>query len=48
MRWAKRIAQMGRREVHTGFRWRNLRERDYLEDISVDRRIILIIDLQEL
>jgi len=28
--------------VHTGFfLWGNLRERDHLEDLSVDRRLIL-------
>ena len=32
---------MGRREVHTGFWWRNLREGDHLENPSVDGRIIL-------
>jgi len=41
VRWAGHIAQMGRREVHTGFRCGNLRERDYLEDLSIDGRIIL-------
>jgi len=28
-------------EVHTGFCWGNLRERDHLEDPGVDRRITL-------
>jgi hypothetical protein len=32
---------MGREEGHTGFWWRNLRERDHLEDLGVDGRIIL-------
>jgi hypothetical protein len=32
---------MGRREVHTGFRWGNLRERGHLEDPGIDWRIIL-------
>jgi hypothetical protein len=32
---------MGRREVHTGFWWGNLREGDHLEDRGVDVRIIL-------
>jgi hypothetical protein len=41
MRWARHIAQMGRRKVHTGFRWGNLRERDYLEDLSIDGKIML-------
>jgi hypothetical protein len=28
-------------ELHTGFWWGNLREKDHLEDISIDWRIIL-------
>jgi len=28
-------------EVHTGFQWGNLRERDHLEEPGVDGRIIL-------
>jgi hypothetical protein len=28
-------------DVHTGFWWANLRERDHLEDLNVDRSIIL-------
>ena len=31
----------GRREVYTGFWWRNLRDRDHLEDPGVDGKIIL-------
>ena len=31
----------GRGEVHTGFWWGNLRERDHLKDPGVDGRIIL-------
>jgi hypothetical protein len=27
--------------VHTGFWWGDLRERDHLEDLSVDRMVIL-------
>jgi len=27
-------------EVHTGFWWDNLRERDHLEDLDVDGRLI--------
>jgi hypothetical protein len=30
----------GRAEVHTGFLWLNLRERDHLEDLDADGRII--------
>jgi len=32
---------MGRGEVYTGFWWRSLGERDHLEDLGVDGRIIL-------
>ena len=37
------VARMGegKEDVHTRFCWRNLRERDYLEDPSLDGRIIL-------
>jgi hypothetical protein len=28
-------------EVHTGFWWGNLKERDHLEELSVDVRIVL-------
>ena len=31
----------GRGKKHTGFWWGNLRERDHLEDLGVDGRIIL-------
>jgi hypothetical protein len=31
----------GREKVHTGFWWGNLRERDHLEDPTVDERIIV-------
>ena len=39
--WAGHVAHMGRREAHTGFWWRNLRERDHLGDPGVDGRVIL-------
>jgi hypothetical protein len=32
---------MGRGEVHTGVWWGNLKERDYIENLSIDWRIIL-------
>jgi hypothetical protein len=32
---------MGRGEVNAGLWWRNLKERDHLEDPGVDRMIIL-------
>jgi hypothetical protein len=41
MRWAGHVSLMGKAEVYTGFWWRNLRERDHLEDPGVDGRIIL-------
>jgi hypothetical protein len=41
MRWAEHVAHLGRREVRTGFRWGNLRDRNNLEDQSLDGRLIL-------
>ena len=41
MRWSVRVLRMGRGEVYTSFWWGNLRERDHLEDMGVDLRIIL-------
>jgi len=42
MRWAGHVACMGRVEAYTGFWWGSLRERDQLEDLGIDGRIILI------
>ena len=40
-RWAGHVAHMGGRgEVHTGFWWGNMRERDYLEDPGIDGSVI--------
>jgi hypothetical protein len=41
MRWAGHVVRMGRREVHTGFWWGDLKEGDYLGDRGIDGRIIL-------
>ena len=41
MRWARNVARMGEAEVYTGFWWRNLSERNHLEDVDVEGRIIL-------
>ena len=35
------VALWGREEAYTGFWCGNLRERDHLEDLGVDERIIL-------
>jgi hypothetical protein len=40
MRWAGHVACMGKREVHTGFWWGDLREGDHLGDLGIDGRII--------
>jgi hypothetical protein len=34
--WPGHVAAGGRGEVHTGFRWVNLKERDHLEDLGVN------------
>jgi hypothetical protein len=36
MTWAGHAALTGRSDVHTEFRWRILKERDYLEALVVD------------
>jgi hypothetical protein len=41
IRWAGHVARMGREQAYTGFCWGNLRERDHLEDLGLDRKIIL-------
>jgi hypothetical protein len=48
LRWAGHVARKGRGEVHTGFWWGNLRERDHLEDPGVDGRIILKLIFERL
>jgi hypothetical protein len=40
MRWAGRVARMGRGEAYTGFWCGNRRERDHLEGPGVDRIIL--------
>jgi len=41
MRWAGNVARMGRGERYTWLWWGDLRERDHLEDLGVDGRIVL-------
>jgi len=41
LRWAVHVVRQGRGEVCTRFWWGNLRERDCLEDLVEDGRIIL-------
>ena len=41
MRWDGHVAGMGTAEVYTGLWWRNLKERNHLEDPGVDGWIIL-------
>ena len=41
IRWAGHVACMGDRRVHTGFWWGDLRERDHLEGLDINGRIIL-------
>jgi hypothetical protein len=39
--WVGHVAYIGDRELHTGFWWGDVMERDHLEDIGVDGRIML-------
>jgi len=41
MREFESVAHMGKRRMHTGFWWGNLKERDHLENPCVDGRVIL-------
>ena len=41
MRWAGNVARTGEGQAYTGFRWGQVRERDHLEDPSVDGKVIL-------
>jgi hypothetical protein len=41
LRWATHVELRGTGQVHTGFKWENLRDGDHLEDPGVDGRIIL-------
>jgi len=36
-----------RREIHSGFWWGNLKERDHLEDLDIDGRIILTLVIKK-
>jgi len=36
IRWAGHVARMGRKEIRTVFWWRNVEEKDHLEDFGVD------------
>jgi hypothetical protein len=40
--WDRHVARMGMREVHTGFLEENLRDRDHLEEPSVDGIILIV------
>jgi hypothetical protein len=41
MRWARNLASMTRRGMHTGFWWKSQKENDQWEDLDVVGRIIL-------
>jgi hypothetical protein len=41
MRWAEYVARMGGEEKFIRLGWRNLRQREHLEDPGIDGRIIL-------
>jgi hypothetical protein len=41
IRWVEHVARMGKREVHAGFWWGDLREGDHLEDPGINGRVLL-------
>ena len=41
LKWAGHVARVGERKGYTGFWWRYLMERDHLEDLGIDGKIIL-------
>jgi hypothetical protein len=41
MEWARHVTPIGSGKLHTGFGGGNLMEREHLEDLRVDGRIIL-------
>jgi hypothetical protein len=47
MRWARHVARMGRREMHTGFYWGVLKELDHFKYLDVGMRIILKCTFKE-
>jgi hypothetical protein len=38
--WAKHVARRETRQVHTGFRWKDLTERDHFEDLGIEGVIV--------
>jgi hypothetical protein len=41
MRWERNVAIWGRGKMYTGFWWGNVKEREFLEDPSIDGKVIL-------
>jgi hypothetical protein len=41
MRWAGHVARVGDSEEYAGLLWGELRERNHLEDLGVDGKIIV-------
>jgi hypothetical protein len=41
MRWAGHVARITTRKCAYGVLWRNVKERAHLEDLGIDKRVIL-------
>jgi hypothetical protein len=46
MRWAGHVARITKRKLHYGVWLGNVKERAHLEDLGVDRRVILKCSLK--
>jgi len=41
MRWAERVARVGGKQIHVGFWWRDVKERNDLEYLRIDGMVLI-------